>query len=127
MAVKFWQTSLRFWFFLSYLITTVIENVYLIEKQNKGNFEIFFRRFKIRENMWWTIPKSGDFGNWVRTKSLTTVTLESGFSKDFTRCPIPMMYWFVFFISTTNSWGVLFASYAAENCTAASFRAPVEI
>ena len=45
MPVKFWQTSLRFWLFLSYLITTVIENVYLVEKQNKDNFENFFRRF----------------------------------------------------------------------------------
>ena len=45
MPVKFWHSSLRFLLFLSCLITTVIENVYLVEKQNKDNFEIFFRRF----------------------------------------------------------------------------------
>ena len=30
---------------IRYLITTVMENVYLVEKQNKDNFENFFCRF----------------------------------------------------------------------------------
>ena len=42
--------------FLSILIS--IENFYLVEKQNKEYFVKYFCRFKIRENMWWAIPKS---------------------------------------------------------------------
>ena len=35
-----------------------IEKFYFIEKQNKEYFMTFFPRFKIGENMWWTIPKN---------------------------------------------------------------------
>ena len=51
MPVKFRQMIVRFWFFLSYLITTEIENFYFVEKQNKENFVKKIRKFRNRENM----------------------------------------------------------------------------
>ena len=59
------STNLRF-FFHKYLegckvsffimIQYVIENFYLVQKQNKGNFVEKFCRFRNRENMWWAWP-----------------------------------------------------------------------
>jgi hypothetical protein len=52
------------------------------------------------------------------------VTLESGFSTDLILCPIPMIYSFFFFMTSTNSAGDRPLSKAPENWAAASLRAP---
>ena len=40
MPVKFWLTIIRFWFFLSYLITTVSEEM---QEKEKNDFCMCFR------------------------------------------------------------------------------------
>ena len=45
MPVKFWQTSIKFWFFLSYLITTVeqirVHNLYRTHRLTKSELSNF--------------------------------------------------------------------------------------
>mmetsp|Transcript_89829 Transcript_89829/g.249786 ORF Transcript_89829/g.249786 Transcript_89829/m.249786 type:complete len:246 (-) Transcript_89829:277-1014(-) len=56
--------------------------------------------------------------------SLMMTTRWSGFAKDFTLWPMPMMSWLDFFILSMNSLGPMPLSCASENIFAASSKAP---
>ena len=53
MPVKFWHTSLRFWFFLSYLITTVNKSLHLTNSKKNGSSLRFDRCMDVQALWWW--------------------------------------------------------------------------
>ena len=50
MPVKFWHTSLRFWFFLSYLITTVLKYALEFEETTLSSQFVYFHFIRLDEN-----------------------------------------------------------------------------